>query len=161
MKIKYNVNYEEGEPLFEGKSMMTLVSIGFVGGFVAGAFGLGGGSIYNPAFLTLGVHPKAAGSTGMFLVLLSTINTCCVNYLNGYLNLYYALWVSAWSLIGSIIGMASTDKVVKMTGKASIIVWILVFVFIISTISTPVFGGFSLKEQAAKGTDILAFGTLC
>ena len=161
MKIKYNVNYEEGEPVFEGKSMVTLVSIGFVGGFVAGAFGLGGGSIYNPAFLTLGVHPKVAGSTGMFLVLLSTINTCCVNYLNGYLNLYYALWVSSWSLIGSIIGMASTDKVVKMTGKASIIVWVLVFVFIISTISTPVFGGFSLKQQASEGTDILAFSSLC
>ena len=161
LKIKYNVCYEEGEPGFEGKSLVSLVSIGFVGGFVAGAFGLGGGSIYNPAFLTLGVHPKVAGSTGMFLVLLSTINTCCVNFLNGYLNLYYALWVSTWALLGSILGMASTDKVVKMTGKASIIVWVLVFVFVISTISTPVFGGFSLKEQASQGTDILAFTSLC
>ena len=57
LKIKYRVNYEEGEPQYEGKSMWILVTIGMVGGFVAGAFGLGGGSIYNPAFLTLGVHP--------------------------------------------------------------------------------------------------------
>ena len=92
--------------------MISLVIIGFAGGFVAGAFGLGGGSIYNPAFLTLGVHPKVAGSTGMYLVMLSTINTCCVNYLNEYLNFYYALWISMWSLVGSILGMASTDKVV-------------------------------------------------
>ena len=125
--------------------MIQLILIGFVGGFVAGAFGLGGGSIYNPAFLTLGVHPKVSGATGMYLVMLSTINTCCVNFLNGYLNLYYALWISLWSLAGSIFGMAMTDKVVKATGKASIIVWVLVLVFVISTISTPVFGGISLK----------------
>ena len=137
--------------------MISLVLIGFAGGFVAGAFGLGGGSIYNPAFLTLGVHPKVAGSTGMYLVMLSTINTCCVNYLNGYLNFYYALWISMWSLVGSILGMASTDKVVQMTGKASIIVWVLVFVFFISVISTPVIGGLSLKSQAEEGKDILRF----
>ena len=151
LKIKYSVNFEEGEPTFEGKSMITLVTIGAVGGFVAGAFGLGGGSIYNPAFLTLGVHPNVAGSTGMFLVMVSTINTCFVNWLNGYLNIYYALWVSAWSLIGSFVGMASTDKVVKATGKPSIIVWVLVFVFFISVLSTPIIGGFSLKSQAAEG----------
>lgn len=157
LKMKYSVNYEEGEPRFEGKSMITLVAIGAVGGFVAGAFGLGGGSIYNPAFLTLGVHPNVSGSTGMFLVMVSTINTCFVNWLNGYLNFYYALWISAWSLLGSLAGMASTDRVVKSTGKPSIIVWVLVFVFLISVISTPVIGGLSLKSQAAEGTDILKF----
>ena len=141
--------------------MVSLVLIGFVGGFVAGAFGLGGGSIYNPAFLTLGVHPKVSGSTGMYLVMLSTINTCCVNFLNGYLTIYYALWISVWSLAGSIFGMSITDKVVAMTGKASIIVWVLVFVFIISTIATPVFGGISLKEQADEGTDIFKFNSMC
>ena len=157
LKVKYGVNYEEGEPRFEGKSMITLVLIGAIGGFVAGAFGLGGGSIYNPAFLTLGVHPNVAGSTGMYLVMVSTINTCFVNWLNGYLNITYACWISAWSLIGSFVGMASTDKAVKATGKPSIIVWVLVFVFFISVISTPVIGGLSLKSQAEEGVDILKF----
>ena len=137
--------------------MITLVTIGLFGGFVAGAFGLGGGSIYNPAFLTLGVHPNVAGSTGMYLVMVSTINTCFVNFLNGYLHIYYALWIAAWSLVGSILGMASTDKVVKMTGKPSIIVWVLVFVFVISVIATPIFGGFSLDDQAQEGKDIFKF----
>jgi len=96
--------------------------------------------------LTLGVHPKVSGATGMFLVLFSTINTCLINFLNGYLDVYYAMWISAFALIGSVIGMWATDKVVKMTGKPSIMVWVLVFVFIISTISTPIFGGFSLRD---------------
>ena len=92
--------------------MTKLLGIGFIGGWVAGALGLGGGSIYNPALLTLGVHPKVSGATGMYLVLFSTINTCLVNYLNGYLHIPYAIWIATWSLFGSFAGMALTDKVV-------------------------------------------------
>ena len=112
LKIKYQVNYKEGDVKFEGDTLTKLLGIGFVGGWVAGALGLGGGSIYNPALLTLGVHPKVSGATGMYLVLFSTINTCLVNYLNGYLNIPYAVWIASWSLVGSIAGMALTDKVV-------------------------------------------------
>ena len=142
----YNINYKEGDIKFEGDTLHKLLGIGFVGGWVAGALGLGGGSIYNPALLTLGVHPKVSGATGMYLVLFSTINTCLVNYLNGYLHVPYACWIASWSLAGAILGMALTDKVVQMTGKPSIIVWVLVFVFLISTIATPVFGGIDLHN---------------
>ena len=161
LKIKYGVNYKEGDVIFEGRPLIVIISIGFVGGLVAGSLGLGGGSIYNPALLSLGVHPKVSGATGMFLVLVSTINTCLINYLNGFLNFYYACWISAFSLIGSIIGMMATDRVVKMTGKPSIMVWVLVFVFVISTITTPIFGGFSIAHEAEKGQDIFQFDDLC
>ena len=159
--MKYGVNYKEGDVVFEGKALTIVISIGFVGGLVAGALGLGGGSIYNPALLTLGVHPRVSGATGMFLVLYSTVNTCLINYLNDFLDLKYACWISAFSLFGSVLGMMATDKVVKMTGKPSIMVWVLVFVFIISTISTPIFGGFSIKQEADEGADIYAFDPIC
>ena len=146
LKIKYQVNYKEGDIKFEGDTLTKLLGIGFIGGWVAGALGLGGGSIYNPALLTLGVHPKVSGATGMYLVLFSTVNTCLVNYLNGYLNIPYAIWIATWSLLGSFAGMAVTDRVVQATGKPSIIVWVLVFVFIISTIATPLFGGQDLYQ---------------
>lgn len=112
LKIKYQVNYKQGDINFEGDTLTKLLAIGFVGGWVAGALGLGGGSIYNPALLTLGVHPKVSGATGMYLVLFSTINTCLVNYLNGYLNISYAIWIASWSLFGSLAGMSLTDRVV-------------------------------------------------
>ena len=139
LKVKYGINHLEGDVIFEGKALTILVCIGFVGGLVAGALGLGGGSIYNPALLSLGVHPKTSGATGMFLVLFSTVNTCLINFLNGYLDFTYALWISAFSLLGSILGMLATDKIVAATGKPSIMVWILVLVFIISTVATPIF----------------------
>jgi len=161
VKVKYGINYLEGDVLYEGKAVIIVVMIGLVGGLVAGALGLGGGSIYNPALLSLGVSPKTSGATGMFLVLFGTINTCLINYLNGFLSFYYALWISAFSLIGSIGGMLATDKVVAAAGKPSIMIWILVFVFIISTIATPIFGYTDLKDLASHGSDIYAFDNLC
>ena len=157
LKVKYGVHFKEGDVKFEGKALTVVISIGFVGGLVAGALGLGGGSIYNPALLTLGVHPKVSGATGMFLVLYSTINSCLINFLNDFLDVKYACWISTFSLLGSVLGMMATDKVVKITGKPSVMVWVLVFVFLISTISTPIFGGFSIKQEADEGTDIYAF----
>lgn len=161
LKIKYSVNYKEGDILYKGKNLVTLVAIGFFGGFIAGALGLGGGSIYNPAFLAMGVHPKSSGSTGMFLVMISTINSVAIVYVNGYLEFYFACWISLYALIGSLIGMASTDWVVKKTGKPSILVWLLVFVFLISTISTPIFGYIQISESASKGRDVWAFRDFC
>ena len=86
LKIKYDVNYRQGDIKFTGKALLQLTGLGLTGGIVAGALGLGGGSIYNPALLYMGVHPNVSGATGMFLVLFSTVNTCLVNYLNGFLH---------------------------------------------------------------------------
>ena len=141
LKIKYGINYRPEDPLYEGSNLRTLIVIGFFGGFIAGALGLGGGSIYNPAFLEMGIHPKTSSATGMFLVLISTINSVTINYLNGYLDIEYGLWVSSFALLGSILGMMGTDYVVRKTGKPSILVWLLTFVFVVSTITTPIFGG--------------------
>ena len=161
VKVKYGINHLDTDVILEGKALTIIILIGFIGGLVAGALGLGGGSIYNPALLALGVHPKSSGATGMFLVLFGTINTCLINFLNGFLDIEYALWISTFSLLGSIGGMFATDYVVKITGKPSIMVWILVAVFIISTIATPIFGYISLKKQHDEGDDIMAFVSLC
>ena len=141
--------------------MVQLTSLGFIGGLVAGALGLGGGSIYNPALLTMGVHPKVSGATGMYLVLFSTINTCLVNYLNGFLHLTYGTWISFWSLLGALCGMAVTDRVIQMTGKPSILVWVLVVVFVMSTVATPIFGAMDLYNMYSRGEGIMQFSAYC
>lgn len=54
--------------------------ISFSGGLVSGTLGLGGGSIYNPCLIEMGVDVKVAGATGMYLVLFSAINSSVVNW---------------------------------------------------------------------------------
>ena len=117
--------------------MTKLLIIGFVGGWVAGALGLGGGSIYNPALLSMGVNPRVAASTGMYLVIFSCINACVVNFIGGILDVRYGVYIGGWVIVGSILGLLLADHFVKKSGKQSIFVWILSFVFFLCAIITP------------------------
>ena len=148
LKRKYRVNYLDKDVRFEGSSLIKLLLIGGFGGFVAGALGLGGGSIYNPALLTLGCNPRVAGSTGMYLVLFSAWNSTIVNTLYGSIDYPYGLWISFWSMIGTIIGLYAADVYVKKSGKQSIFVWLLVVVFVLSAIVAPIFGGISISQSS-------------
>jgi len=84
---------------------------------VAGGLGLGGGSIYNPALLSLGVNPRVAAATGMYLVIFSCINACVVNFLGGLLNVRYGSFIGAWVVVGSLFGLFMADIYVKKSGK--------------------------------------------
>ena len=84
---------------------------------MAGGLGLGGGSIYNPALLSLGVNPRVAAATGMYLVIFSCINACVVNFLGGLLNLRYGSFIGAWVVVGSLSGLFMADIYVKKSGK--------------------------------------------
>ena len=132
------MNYIDGEVLFEGNTLKKLLYIGFVGGFVAGALGLGGGSIYNPALLALGVNPKVAGSTGMYLVMVSSLNSTFVDWIGGILDLQYGAFIGLWVVFGSLCGNYAADQYVKKSGgRQSIFVWLLTGVFILCAVVTP------------------------
>ena len=57
---------------FKGKVVYQLILFSFMGGWVSGALGLGGGAIFNPLLLSMGVPPSVASATGMYLILYST-----------------------------------------------------------------------------------------
>ena len=63
----------------------------------------------------MGIHPRVAGSTGMYLVLFSVINSNAVYVINGILQLWYGCWISAWSIIGTVGGLIVADWFVKKT----------------------------------------------
>jgi uncharacterized membrane protein YfcA len=81
--------------------LAKLLNLGFFGGFVAGAFGLGGGVIFNPILLSLGMPPRVSSATGAYLITFSKISSCLVYALNGYFLWDYAGWVALWSVLGA------------------------------------------------------------
>ena len=118
LKSRYgDINFVESDIILEGSSLVQILLLGFVGGWVAGALGLGGGSIYNPALLSMGVPPKVSSATGMYLVLYSTIAASLVNFLNDKLNIQYGIWISFWSVIGTLIGLALSNWYMKVSGR--------------------------------------------
>jgi uncharacterized membrane protein YfcA len=128
---------------------------------VAGALGLGGGSIYNPALLSLGIPPKVSAASGLYLVIFSKIASVLVYFLNDQLDVMYGLWISFWACFGMVLGLVLARWYMKKTGRQSIIVWCLVIIFTISVVTIPIFGGLSIKQQMDDGLDLMAFNDLC
>ena len=66
--------------------LYIVLVLGFLGGWVAGALGLGGGTIFNPLLLKLGVPPKVSSATGMYLIMFSKVASSLIYYLADYLD---------------------------------------------------------------------------
>jgi uncharacterized membrane protein YfcA len=118
LKIKHgNVNLVPSDLVFEGKVLRNILALGFGGGWVAGALGLGGGVIFNPLLLAMGVPPKVSSATGMYIITFSKIATCLIYLLYGLLMMDYALWIAFWSSIGAIIGLKGANWYMEKFGK--------------------------------------------
>ena len=135
--------------------------LGFAGGWVAGALGLGGGSIYNPALLAMGIPPRVSSATGLYLVTFSKIASVLVYFLDDLLDIPYGFWIGLWSVIGMVLGLCAAQVYMKRTGRQSIIVWVLCFLLFISTVAIPIFGGISLQKEVDEGKSLWAFSDIC
>lgn len=162
LKIKYgHINLVDSDLRFSGKDLRTVLGLGFGGGWVAGALGLGGGVIFNPLLIALGVPPKVSSATGMYLITFSKIATCIIYFLDDLLIFDYGLWIAGWSTLGAICGLIGANIYMEKVGRQSIIVFCLALVMGISAIGVPVFGGRDLMAESAQGKDIWAFKSIC
>lgn len=50
---------------------------------MSGALGLGGGAIFNPVLLSMGIPPGVSSSTGMYLVMFTTLGSSITYTLQG------------------------------------------------------------------------------
>ena len=57
--------------------------MGFFGGFVAGAFGLGGGVVFGPILINLGMPPRVSSATANYLITFSKISSCLIYAIAG------------------------------------------------------------------------------
>jgi uncharacterized membrane protein YfcA len=162
LKKKYgNINLVDSDLKFEGEVLWKILILGFAGGFVAGAFGLGGGSIYNPLLLSMGVPPKVSSATGMYLVGFSTISTTIIFVIIGQLKYDYGFWAAGTSAVCCIIGLSIAKEYMKKSGRQSVIVLALTVILAVAVIGVPFFGSLDLIKASDRGEDIMAFKSLC
>ena len=92
--------------IFNRKNLTKLLFLGLVGGFFSGALGRGGGTIFNPILLGMGVPPKVSSATAMYMIIFSTATSTSLFFIHGVINMEFALWLGLWSSIGCILGLA-------------------------------------------------------
>ena len=107
MKKKYgNIYLVDSDVVFEGWTLAKVLFLGLGGGFIAGALGLGGGVLFNPLLLTMGVPPMVSKATSLYLITFSKVITCIVYFIYGQLIIDYSAWVAFVSVIGGLSGVA-------------------------------------------------------
>lgn len=146
---------------YRGRPLFYLLFFAFVGGWVSGAFGLGGGSVFNPLMIELGVPPQVSTSTGMYMIMFSTFASSVMYISFGALNQEFALWLGFWSMIGILGGMVLVDSLIKKYNRQSIIVFILCLVLALSAVLVPIFNGIEVMQRIEAGKDVWKFTSIC
>jgi uncharacterized membrane protein YfcA len=73
---------------FKGLTLIRLLVISFFGGLVCGALGLGGGTVFNPVLISMGVPPKVSSATGKYMIMFSKASSSIVYIVYGQLNIF-------------------------------------------------------------------------
>jgi uncharacterized membrane protein YfcA len=121
---------------FSGNTLKKLVLVSLAGGFV-GAVGLGGGIVFNPVLIGMGVQPQVTASTGMYMILFSAFSNTLSFWLFGNLDVMYALWIGAWTAVGIYVFLSIIGGMIKKYRRPSIVVFFLGGVIGLSSIVVP------------------------
>jgi len=138
-----------------------LLFFAFVGGWVSGALGLGGGSIYNPLMIALGVPPSVSTSTGMYMIMMSTTAGSIIYISYGVMPILFSIWLSVWCSAGIIAGIVAINHVMKKTARQSILVFIMTTVLFLSLCLVPIMSGLAAVDAVNKNHDIWENTPLC
>jgi uncharacterized membrane protein YfcA len=133
MKYEQNLKSKFGkgnknEIALTNKTLVKLIVFSLMGGWISGALGLGGGMIFNPLLMSLGVPPKVATSSGMYMIIFASGATTVSYLFNGLLNIPYSIWLGVFCMIGSCVGMYFMLKLMKYLNRQSPLLLALIFV---------------------------------
>lgn len=131
------------------------------GGLLAAVVGIGGGVVYSPLFLELGIPPKSASATAMFLVLYTSLANTIQFAIGKQLDYQYGMWLALWVVAGTLTGLTVVGKVVKKSGRQSIIVFLLMTVLLIAAGATLVLDTINIVGELDHGESIWSMGSVC
>lgn len=159
-KLKYMIgyNFDEEDVRWNVKGIVTLSVFSLLCGALASTVGIGGGVLYNPLLLLVGVNPQVAAASGMYITLYNTLSTVAQFLILGRLPIVWSLFLGVFVVGCSVIGIMVINSWVKRSGRQSLIVFILGGLVLMSAVVTPVF---SFLNMQGKAFSIWSFGSIC
>jgi hypothetical protein len=97
----------------------------FVAGVVAGLIGIGGGMVLGPLMLVMGIHPRVSSATTATMIVLTSSSVAILFVTAGLVPWQYAVCFFCVCFCGAVIGKTYIDAYVKRTGKASLLIFLL------------------------------------
>ncbi|KAM5579037.1 sulfite exporter TauE/SafE family protein 3-like [Rosa sericea] len=133
---------------------------GVAAGLVGGLLGLGGGFIMGPMFLEMGIPPQVSSATATFIMTFSSSMSVVEYYLLNRFPVPYALYFAGVATVSAIIGQHVVGKVIKVLGRASLIIFILSLTIFVSALTL---GGVGIAHMVKKieHNQYLGFEHMC
>ncbi|KAK0595246.1 hypothetical protein LWI29_004847 [Acer saccharum] len=133
---------------------------GIIAGLLGGMLGLGGGFILGPLFLELGIPPQVASATSTFAMAFSSSISVVEYYLLKRFPVPYALYFFAVATVAAFAGQYVVKKLIKLLGRASLIIFVLSFTIIISAF---LLGGVGLAKMVDRihRKEYMGFDNIC
>ena len=123
--------------------------------------GIGGGLVLGPMLLEMGINPIISTATSNFLVLFTSSSTSLQFIIMGMMNFDYGFACTICSTFGSLIGTLIIQKLLKKTGRPSILIFTLGMVLGISTILIPWDTTLKIIQKTKAGIDIWTINSAC
>ncbi|KAL2539235.1 Sulfite exporter TauE/SafE family protein [Abeliophyllum distichum] len=133
---------------------------GLLAGIVGGLLGLGGGFILGPLFLELGIPPQVSSATATFAMAFSSSMSVIQYYLLRRFPAPYALYFVAVATMAALVGQHVVRKMIRILGRASLIIFILAFTIFVSAISLG-WVGISHITEKVEGKEDMWFSDIC
>ncbi|XWS72570.1 hypothetical protein CRYUN_Cryun02cG0051200 [Craigia yunnanensis] len=140
--------------------LVLCCACGLVAGIIGGLLGIGGGFVMGPLFLELGIPPQVSSATATFGMTFSSSMSVVEYYLLNRFPVPYALYSIAVSIIAALIGQHIVNKLINLTGRESIIIFVLAFIIFVSAISLGGVGISSMIEKI-EHNEYMGFENLC
>uniref|UniRef100_A0ACD5WJH1 Uncharacterized protein n=1 Tax=Avena sativa TaxID=4498 RepID=A0ACD5WJH1_AVESA len=120
-------------------------------GVMSGLFGIGGGLLLNPVLLQIGVPPKTASATTMFMVLFCASMSMVQFIILGVDGIVGALVYAAACFVASIVGLVVIEGAIRRSGRVSLIVLMVAAVLALSAVVIACSGAVRVWAQYTSG----------
>ena len=134
------------------KRVLFLAIIALVGTAVATAIGSGGGTIYSPMLLFLGLPPSVTASTAIYLILYKSIATVVQFAIKDLFLWQYALYYGIFAIIGTIFISSNIQRCMK--DRQSVLIITIAIIVIIGAILTPIVSIYNGSSNQWEFADI-------
>ena len=120
-KLRVGYIYAEGDVEWNERNTVIYPLLCIFAGLIAGMFGVGGGIIFGPMMLEMGVHPLVASATSAVMIFFTAI-TATTSYITfGALIYDYGFYLFFISIVATAFGQVVVGHIVTKYKRNSII----------------------------------------
>lgn len=150
-RLRLGMPFAEGEVTWDERHSVVYPAVSTLAGVVAGMFGVGGGIVKGPLMLAMGVPADVAAATSATMILFTALSASVIYISFGAVKLDYGVAVATVGFLCTLVGQFVVYRMVKMLGRRSIIIIVMVAFMALSASVVTIQAVFVTRDAIQEG----------